>query len=475
MSIQDKNDLVINEEDYLQINRYENGYAAARNLAGKWGYLDESRNIAIPFIYDVVYGMKEDNTSVIKLDGKFGLISSEGKEIPTPTKYTFVDPVIYFQKKGEYKNKFIRASIDGKHGFLDQDWNETVPCIYDGFEFVTQSEMFNENKLIVLVTHPGLNDHDNYPISNISYKTHWFEDKLGVIDLSNPDKLLIPCIYHYISFSTNGFIEVEYRNKYGIFNKEFLQILPCIFENHIHFNDNGYAIVCIKEADDIKYGVFDTSGKEIIPIIYQNISTISNDGCMILTKNSMSGIFKIGPGFSIHCNYESIYLFSEGLAIVCVNKKWGCIDIYENTIISPQYDAMISFGEGLAPVKKDNSWGFVNRENQLIIPFIYSDSHMFSEGLCAIKKDNKWGFIDKTGKIVISCQYSSVTSFNEGRSTVYISNYGSGDINKLGQTCGDWETDGYGYSNDYDSHEYDNQLYDAFEGEQDAFDEWSQR
>ena len=51
---------------------------------------------------------------------------------------------------------------------------------------------------------------------------------------------------------------------------------------------------------------------------------------------------------------------------------------------------------------------------------------------------------------------------------------GSGYIDKEGYVYGDWKyTDNY--SDNYSSRELDDLRYDAFEGEQDAYDEWSQR
>lgn len=101
------------------------------------------------------------------------------------------------------------------------------------------------------------------------------------------------------------------------------------------------------------------------------------------------------------------------------------------------YDKIYSFNEGLALVKKNDKFGYVNKEGKLVIPMIYYGGRDFSEGLALVQKKNfKRGYIDKNNNIIIPMIYDDGVDFENGLVRV---NY-QGDyftINKQGQCVKD--------------------------------------
>lgn len=66
----------------------------------------------------------------------------------------------------------------------------------------------------------------------------------------------------------------------------------------------------------------------------------------------------------IPCEYDEVWPFSEGLAVVCVGDpydggKWGYIDKTGKEVVPCKYDWVGSFSEGLADVKLNGKWGFI--------------------------------------------------------------------------------------------------------------------
>lgn len=90
-------------------------------LNGKWGKIDRSGSIIIPFEYDEI-GNIYGNATLVEKAGKKGLIDNTGKEL-TPIKYTFMQttPV----------GDFFRVQEDGKMGLIDYTGKVIIPSKYD--------------------------------------------------------------------------------------------------------------------------------------------------------------------------------------------------------------------------------------------------------------------------------------------------------------------------------------------------------
>ncbi len=112
--------------------------------------------------------------------------------------------------------------------------------------------------------------------------------------------------------------------------------------------------------------------------------------------------------------YDSVSVFSEGLAAVELNKKWGFIDKTGKQVLSLKYDFAGIFHDGLAPVELNGKSGFIDKTGKIIIPLQYDFAYPFSEGLALVRSGESYNFIDKTGKELIALKYDDVSYFSEG-------------------------------------------------------------
>jgi len=168
----------------------------------------------------------------------------------------------------------------------------------------------------------------------------------------------------------------------------------------------GLVRVTVNDGSGEKYGCIDTAGNEVIA-----------------------------------CQWDYIYQFSEGLAVVQqgqmgYNQKYGFIDTAGKMVIPCQYEYADPFSEGLARVCLKGKRGFIDKTGRVVIPLVYDDILGFKEGLARVCLDGKWGFMDKTGQIAITCQYQHVGDFSEDLATVTLGewpNNRNGYINKVGQ------------------------------------------
>lgn len=171
----------------------------------KWGCIDFSENVVIPFIYDGLglYGSAHFNEGFISLEkaGRYGFVDVTGNEIV---------PFIY-DSAGNFANGLACVEKEGKFGFIDKIGNTAIPFIYDGYG------EFHDNGLA------------------------WIErdGKKGVIDVSGRE--IIPFIFEpqgilemprrFYVFR-DGFLSPVIRNKMtGVVNMFGFEIVPCEFRN----------------------------------------------------------------------------------------------------------------------------------------------------------------------------------------------------------------------------------------------------
>jgi len=459
--ITNKEGIEISKSDYPSIHRFKNDLAIACKSYNEWGAFDRDGNIIIPFIYSSIDYREDYNVYVVlNHGGERGILDLKGKII-LPCEYYFIS-FSDFPYNDNFKNNFFEIRKDCKNGLINKDWKIVVPCIYESIKMLT---LFNSND----------NSEKNMIIVSEEYK---FEDKIiinqGIIDLSNPQNILIPCIYDSIEIINDWYFivkDVDYKVRvqnaewynnlivvdkklqlkvvesdliekvidfnFKVNNVEYIykvrnvayelgvidckgnQVLPCKFHQIKAINSAGYITVGFyNEHNSLIYGVFDSKGNEVIPICYERIGEINEEGLVTLSKNSKSGIFKIGVGFIIPCQYNDMSKLNEGLAAVLKDGKWGFVDIQNTLIIPCIYECAFDFIDDLAIVVRNDKWGILNSKNNIVVPCIYENIYSFSEGLAAVKKNGKWGFINNKGQLIIKCQYDLVDSFKDGVAAV---------------------------------------------------------
>ena len=87
----------------------------------KWGCIDKTGKVRIPFLYDEANGFTAENRTAVSINGKFGHIYKSGK-IRTPLKY---DCASYFQ------NGRSLVRIKDKYGYIDVNDKLVTPIHYD--------------------------------------------------------------------------------------------------------------------------------------------------------------------------------------------------------------------------------------------------------------------------------------------------------------------------------------------------------
>ena len=158
-----------------------------------------------------------------------------------------------------------------------------------------------------------------------------------------------------------------------------------------------------------------------------------SSGLMPMFKDGKWGFINKNREFVVSPQYDLVFPFSEGRAMVTINRKSGFIDVYGAIVVPLKYDSAWSFADGLAKVRVDtpqgtvNDWhgerinyryqyGFVDHDGLEVIGLQFKEVTNFSEGYAlAVPSNSKlWGVIDKRGNFVHQPKFESAAEFHDG-------------------------------------------------------------
>jgi len=239
---------------YKETNNYSEGLASAEfgNLKSrKWGFIDESRKVTIPFAYSDVTSFS-DGLAAVKKD-KWGFIDKTGNEIIS-LKYDAVE---------SFSNGMAKVKTGNQWGFINKSGVEVIPCKYDAIAAFSDG------------------------LAAVSSNGKW-----GFID--NSGRIIIPIQYDNAeSFRSDGYAKVGTRSDTGVRGWAFLNglidrrgnlVIPFKY-NYIGAFNGELAVVTISKNQAVTrgntrstqvvtlQGVINKSGQEVIsPADYHNIS-----------------------------------------------------------------------------------------------------------------------------------------------------------------------------------------------------------
>ncbi len=431
----DKN-IVFNEKGEQIYKQYENVEVL------------QLKNISSDLLY-------EKSIVKYKKDGKYGIISLDGKEITKPI-YDEIDTLQY--KEGE-----LIVKKDGKYGVINLKGYELVEALYDQISadafFEENEKYYNDGYIIANKTESG------YRYGYVSYEG---EEKLETIyndmqriqDIGDKDnvyllvaqkgrygvfkneKELIKPEYQSISFDDNNEIfVVQQGKKYGVIDKEGKQIIDCKFEQ---IDVKGIYIYAQNEENT---EVYDAKGNLTNMSADTTIVTIPEKKEYTIRIKTLDGntTYQICKGEqAITQEYKYIAYLEDDLFIASKEgKKLGIIDAEDNAktefkyaliqvipntkLIQMSTDDMLEItndkAQNIANLEKGNivendeyiilynetSKKYLTLEGKILTnKEIFSDNELFAK-----EKDGKWGFEDKSGNMIVEATYDKVTEFNK--------------------------------------------------------------
>lgn len=379
-----------------------------KNEKGKWGYVDQSGNLAIDYKYELA-GQFEDEAARVRDNGEFCLINKTGKQ------------------------------VSGKYTVMQQYADTDNYLVATGGSLMDDDEVINTRKCVNTGKFGGTMA---LPIKNA---------KWGIID-KNGHEIVKP-IFQEISNPRDGLVYIiGDGGKWGLLNDHFDGVLKPTYTFMGSFNNLGVCWVQSGGKLDDNWGthplsvtggkmsIIDKTGKLLIPLQFEFVSTFENcesdqysskpaqtsylrpfeplpdsDEDVLWYKTKGTKYFK--PGL-INCNgeillpegrYHTVYKPTEGMVLVKDFSGKTCFfDIENKKELSGQSGFTYTYFKGGSSVasKEDGSVNYLVDRNMKDISERYTYMGTKSGDYLVVARGGKYGVIDRKGNYVISLQYS---------------------------------------------------------------------
>jgi len=404
---------------YDELKRDENGYYSLRDKM-QWELLDSAGKRVIDLISSSPIVIKDEyiyystegfwnGLSNLNEKDKKAVRNLSGNIVILPS-YDYIS----FYSEGLVAVNIGRkwtgdGGIFGKTGYANTQGNVVIPLQFsDGGVFINgRAIVYNEG------------------------------EGYGVIDTSG--KIIIPLKYDLILRYSDSKLALKNNERWFVANNdgyidETTAFDETLIESENFHHDLPVNEIKIQKGNTILWGLKDKTGKVIIQPQYTDIlmpwDKLSEN--KFIRSKRIPVAIDDGNGnknwryidFSgkevIVNNYTYADIFSEGLAVIGIEKKYGYIDLNGKVIIKPQFDYAQEFNEGYAAVQINGKWGYVDKTGKIVIEPRFEIAEPFFNGQAIVKPKCYYGFMDLSGIIKINGIFDEAEDFDHGLAKVVI-------------------------------------------------------
>ena len=184
----DKSGKMVIPFEYSWASPFHHGTAVVEKKSGnveKYGLIDKNNSLIMPIEFELIWYYPYAQTYKVKKNGKIGIYSDEGKCL-VPCQYDN-DPLFSYNYEG-----YARVQKNGRIGLIDRNGREVIPCQYD---FCRHEIAFGE---CVEVGQNG---------------------KQGVVDLNN--QIIVPIEFESVSraYNNKNLFIVKKDGKTGLYDR----------------------------------------------------------------------------------------------------------------------------------------------------------------------------------------------------------------------------------------------------------------
>ena len=388
---------------------------------GKFGLISlEGKKITKP-IYDSIEGLSyKEGELLIKKDGKYGVINIKGKTL-IKNEYDQINVDGYYNMENGYRSAGYIVSNTTNEGYR-------YGYINNKGKKLLETEYNQLNRVI------DINDNEN---------SYIIASKNGRFGTFKNEEQLIPNEYQLIEYDEgNNIFTIAMNKKYGVANIDGKIIVPAEY-NQIDItgiyiyakNEQGTTVydtfgnqanidtdiailntsnekykIRINNKNGTKYGVIGKNGEQIIDEKYTYVEYLYDNYFIASDANSKLGIIDDKDNVKIQFGNDSLQKI-DGTDVIETTEASGHVKkLYSRTMeqIGELSDSNVEFkGEYIKIFNKDDVKYFDKQGKELKNTEVYPNNTLF-----ATKVDGKWGFANKSGTVVVEPKYDEVTEFN---------------------------------------------------------------
>lgn len=416
--------------------------------------------------------------SVLKYskEGKYGLISLEGKEITKPI-YDEINSLPY--KEGE-----LLVKQDDKYGVINMKGNRLIEIAYDEIKvdgyYTDENKYQNAGYIVLIKTQEGyrygylnpkgkeLLKPEYNAISRVAEiqdkdNAYLIASKNGQFGVNKNGENILGNEYQSIQYDANNEVFViEKSKKYGIANLEGKVIVPVQY-NQIDItgiylyaqNEQGTTVynssgteakidanIAILNTDNEKYkirinnekgttyGVINQEGKQLIEEKYSYIEYLYDNYFIISNENRKLGIIDDKETIKVEPNHDSLQKI-RNTDLIQASPDNKTIQIYTRNMekVCEMKDATVEVEDTYIKVSNEEEIKYFDKNGkELKNTEVYKDHKLF-----VATKEGKYGFVDKEGNVIVDYKYDKAFEFNEYGFATIREDGKWGAINEQGQ------------------------------------------
>lgn len=343
---------------YEAAQPFSEGLAAVKK-DGKWGYIDKTGAVVIPFQYDRAYVFNEGYAIVGKFlrteentDWVWDEEAEEGSEIPNGT-YSYWYELGFIDKENNL-TWFEETYYDWEDRYVTR----TYQMVF------SDQDDYNSYDLVF---------HNGYIIFLWNYEPGGY-----IFDTTGKDVSTVDCPH---AWPVNEDMVIG-----GILGGS---------------NSLSYYNIVTEETVEVDNPLDEEEGVYLRPF--------------------NQGLAPAAPTTGSYDEELDEYVWESLWGFIDKQGQWVIQPQYTDFIVSGETTDHQVFGEtGLATVEKDDKWGAIDKKDNTVIPFEYDWLWPYHFGLCAFQKDGKWGYLDEKGNVALPAQYEDTSGFSgNGYAVVY--------------------------------------------------------
>ena len=388
---------------------------------GKYGLVSfDGKKITKP-IYDEITGLPyKEGELLVKQNEKYGVINIKGNKL-IKIEYDKIEVDGYYEESGyKYAGYIISNTTEEgyRYGYID----------YKG-KLVLEPE-YNELSRIVEIS-----DNEN---------AYLLCAKNGQFGVMKNEKEIVPNEYQSIEYDENNqLLVVEKSKKYGISTLEGNLIVPAQY-NSIDItgiylyaqNDQGTTVynsngteanidtnmailntenekykIRIDNTNGTKYGVIGKDGEQIIEEKYNYIEYLYDRYFIVSDENSKLGVIDDKDNVKIEINNDSIQKVGDTKILQAELADEEITRLYKEdmSLICEMKNATVETKDNYIKIYNADETKYFSKEGkELKNSEVYTNNTLFAK-----KENDKWGFVNTNGDFVVEAKYDKVTEFNE--------------------------------------------------------------
>lgn len=362
-----------------------------------------------PFVFEYSKISKTVSLMTVQKAGKLGLVDSNS---------TVIYPADNDMVSNMEMKKYYIVKKNNLFGIYFMETGKKTEIEFDrvyadgiGYVMADKNKMggaFNiKGELIIPFEYdPEFIAQYNFGLKITKDKKKGFTDKAG--------KIIVPPMYDDVeSFYENGmnyFIKVRLGEKFGVINLKNEIIIPTDFGRI--GEENGFFKVVTPEPDR-KFGLYSRNGKLVVPAKYNWITNSD-------TQDSKITILRKDDGSYDFLNQKSELIFPESIG------QYGYV-LDQEKLLNP----FSVRGKSLLFVKaKNGKYGLLNEITEVLdVPMVYdqiiqrfqSEKHIYF----SVRKGKKYGLINEKNQEIVPIQYDYIdinlieSNYDDANDTAY--------------------------------------------------------